>query len=105
MKTIETQTENTEVRHHWKPMEEYKIDYRDVPNLRGDGEGSRIDAIKKIPPNKYIVLHSSGRVENYLEEIENLRKEGLDIGKGDCQYGWKMPTKKRKRELRIFRRS
>ncbi len=96
--------ETTIKEHRWKPLEEYKPNVQDVENLTGMGVGSRADVIKKLSSNQFIVLRSNGTVEKYNLIIESLRKEGLDIGKGDCEYGWKMPIEKGKRELRIFRR-
>ena len=39
--------------------------------------------------------------------IESLRAEGLDIGRGECAFGYQMPLPKReeiRRDLIIFRR-
>ena len=39
--------------------------------------------------------------------IETLKQEGLDIGKGDAQFGYKMPIPEKDRSIRylqVFRR-
>ncbi len=100
MKTVETITQ-----HQWPLMEEYKLEKSDEEILLDIREGSLIDIIKKLNFNQYIVLNSNGTVEKYNSIIENLRKKGLNIGKGNCEYGWKMPIINKKRELRIFRRN
>jgi hypothetical protein len=42
-----------------------------------------------------------------MSYIEDLKRAGLDIGKGDCQFGYKMPLPGKdayQRTLQIFRR-
>jgi len=85
-------------------MEEYISNEEDSVILVNGEYLEKINIIKKISPNQYIVLYKNGGVETYNSVIENLRKQGLDIGKGNCEYGWKMPLINKKRELRIFRR-
>lgn len=102
MKTIENKTE--EVKHQWPVMEEYKLDESDTEILMGLGNGNMIDVIKKINLNQYIILGSKGTAEKYNLIINWLKKSGLDIGKGSCEYGWRMPLIKERRELRIFKR-
>jgi hypothetical protein len=92
------------MQHQWKPMEEYISNEEDSVILVNGEYLEKINIIKKISPNQYIVLYKNGGVETYNSVIENLRKQGLDIGKGNCEYGWKMPLINKKRELRIFRR-
>ena len=91
--------------HQWKPMQEYQTDEEDEQILPDIEDGSLIGILKKIPKNQYFVLGSRGySVEIYMKMIEKLKKHGLEIGKGDCEYGWKMPILNHQRELRVFRR-
>ncbi len=104
MKTIETELQQNQARHQWKPMEEYKADAIEIHNLADGSIEDKIGVIKKMDRNQYVILENRGTVEHYLSVIEKLEKNGLDIGKGNCQYGWRMPIIEKKRELRIFRR-
>lgn len=92
------------VQHQWESMKEYELDEKDIGILCDIEEGNSIDIIKKIPVNHYFDLRENGSVEQYNSIINYLKKEGLDIGKGDCEYGWKMPLIEKRRKLRIFKR-
>lgn len=104
MKTIEKQTE-----HHWKPMEEYKIEYEGLMDWIEGNVNDRIEIIRHMQPNQYINICSKGSIKKFNSIIEYFRENGLDIGKGNCEYGYKMPLPKEKnstdRELIIFRRA
>jgi hypothetical protein len=53
---------------------------------------------------KYAVSDGFIRMQRY---VDRLRRAGLDIGKGDAEFGYRMPLPGKKdvdRELTIFRR-
>jgi hypothetical protein len=103
--TIENKAERGKEFHHcWPQMTEYKFDTADGEILMDLSDGNLSDIIKKLSPNQYLILRKNEKVEGYFRMIEKLKEQGLDVGKGDCQYGWHMPIINKKRELRIFRR-
>ena len=85
-------------------MEEYKLDRNDEDILLDIEDDGLIDIIRKLNPNQYIILSNNGYIKGYNSLIDRLKKEGLDIGRGNYQYGWKMPLVNKKIEFRIFRR-
>lgn len=93
------------IHHHWKPMEEYcPGDANDIA-MEIEGVVSGREALEKMKPNQYRKF--DGSLKQLQRRIENLKEEGLDIGKGNCMYGYRLPLPKRltdKRELIIFRR-
>lgn len=102
MKTIERQVE-----HCWKPMEEYKISGKDSFDWIEGSVNERIEIIRKMKPNQYISIVSRGNIRIFNRIIENIKDEGLDIGKGNCEYGYRMPLPingDTNRKLIIFRR-
>jgi hypothetical protein len=89
-------------------MEEYKISQGDfIDWIEGNIE-DRIIIIKKMKPNTYLVYDNSilSNIKRFDLEIESLKENGLDIGKGNCQYGYRMPIPKKGegKKLIIFRR-
>ena len=72
----------------------------------------KAEVIKNLKPNQYIPFSTLPAKEtntskfNYI--VNYLKKEvGLDIGKGNAEFGYKMPLPEKEetfRELRIFRR-
>ncbi len=108
MKTIEKQ-----IQHCWKPMEEIKID-NELPIEQIAEE------LRRLHPNQFIIVRKlsnrdliehkmTGEVSDYFfEYIEKLKEDyELDIGRGDCEYGFKISPLKStedKRDLSIFRR-
>jgi len=103
MKTIENQVE-----HHWKPMEEYKLNEEEIMDFIDKSVDYRIKIIKKMKPNTYLVYDNSilSNIKRFDSEIESLKENGLDIGKGNSQYGYRMPIPKKGegKKLIIFRR-
>jgi len=127
MKTIDDKTQK-EVRHCWEPMKEYQLNADEVNEIifffkegvRENEINGIVAIIKKLPVNQYInitnplnkfLLIKKDEIKKYGSFeylnliIENLKKEGLDIGKGNCKYGYKMPIIDKKTQLRIFRRN
>jgi hypothetical protein len=101
------------VQHQWKPMEEYHLDDANDIVMEIEGVISEREVLEKMKPNQYRKF--DGSLKQLQKRIENLKEEGLDIGKGNCMYGYKFPLPERKvklecreveprRELIIFRR-
>lgn len=72
---------------------------------------SQIKLLKELPINEYTIIASlspsSKDTPLFQEYLSRLRELGIDVGKGDAQYGFKMPIPKEtdiERELIIFRR-
>ena len=97
----------------WNDLELYIIENLKEKAMYDDGNFlTRVDILKRLRQGQYIPVDemkaggtNTTRFQNY---IELLRREGLDIGKGDAEYGYKMPLPERSasyRELIIFRRS
>ena len=91
------------VEHHWKPMEEFILKDEDLFDWTN---GNKIGVLKKLKPNQYIQLGKVNVTALNLV-LDNLKEDGLNIGKGNCEYGYKMPLPQngnKERELIIFRR-
>jgi hypothetical protein len=108
--------------HFWEELEEYKMTeeeileekaimvYRNTADLKNVKE-YRINLLKKIKTGQYFVFSelpaSEKDITKFLEDINMIKEHGLDIGKGDFEYGPKMPLPKREgkfRKLIIFKR-
>ena len=95
----------------WYDLKEYKPSLEDSLALDEGDIRIKADILKKINPGEYLVIHT---LESYItnsrpfqETINRLIEIGFDIGRGDAQYGFKMPIPKRDdnyRKLIIFRR-
>ena len=96
----------------WHDLTQCEIDNMDLVELITEGSPEAVTGIiqKHLEPNQYISVISINSenttpLQNYLEE---LNEAGLDVGKGDCEYGYRMPHVKRDErlatELHIFRR-
>src|SRR3989344_6187764 len=81
------------------------------------GLEDKVKVLRKLSPEEYIVVgrinYTDGKNSNYLDtrdfqiQIDGLRMAGLDIGKGDAEYGYRMPIPGKgaeKRQLIVFRR-
>lgn len=94
-------------RHFWKPMEKFQVsEVIEGEDLVNGSSKEKIDLLKKMQPNQYVsisfIRESKKSCESYIQELS---ENGLDVGKGDCEYGFKMPlTPGKRRELIIFRR-
>lgn len=96
----------------WHDLELYQIDDYLTEESWSDGFlDTKIEIFRKLRPGQYIpVDYMDATCTNTIKfqnRIEYLRRAGLDIGKGDAEYGYQMPLPKKgdeKRELRIFRR-
>lgn len=65
--------------------------------------------LEKFNPNEYWEKHfqKTSNTKLMMAYVEALRKNGLDIGKGNATFGYKMPLPDKDlyyRALRIFRR-
>lgn len=101
--------------HFWEPMKEYKLDEEDNTNQKRGLEDKieeKVNILRKMKPNQYIIAMilpaKETNTQPFLNYIEKLKEEGLDIDKSDSvEYGYKMPSAekgKKVRELKIFRR-
>ena len=95
----------------WNDLKEYKPNLEDSLVLDEGDVRDKMDILKKINPGEYLVINTmdSGKTDtkSFQETIYQLREMGLDIGRGDSQYGFKMPIPNKKdthRKLTIFRR-
>ena len=112
MKQREKQTiEN----HVWEPLKKHELTPdEELPYLLALEEGPRImiELLQYLPPGEYLPVYQMKASERNTRPFENyinaLRREGLDVGRGDAEYGFKMPLPKNEQEFRdliIFRRS
>lgn len=98
--------------HIWKDLEEYQLqDHNEFMELLEVGVEGMANILRKIKVNQYFVV--AGKIRDirdtryFQNYIAKLKEEGLDIGRGDAEYGFKMPLPKNgetERELIIFRR-
>lgn len=109
--TLETKTDDGKV-HCWEGLTEFKLDNpENFLNSTEDKIEEVMDILNKMKPNQYYVAKTmpakeknTAQFDNY---INNLKSLGLDIGKGECEYGCKMPFPEKgeyTRKLIIFRR-
>jgi len=78
---------------------------------RGGTYEQRRDIIKRLPLGRKVSVKRMSASKTNLTEFNNiikrLQEAGLDLGKGDAEYGYGMPIPKSNdsyRELIIFRR-
>jgi len=79
-------------------------------------EGSseeKVNILEKMAPKTKIILprlfsKPNSAVQSFEREVKDLQEAGLDIGKGDANYGYKIPLPESDssgyRKLIIFRR-
>jgi hypothetical protein len=97
--------------HCWEGLSEYKFNQDDLLNSSEFGIEGTYNIAQNLKVNQYFIakivspkLFGSNYFDKYLNELKSL---GLDIGKGECEYGYKMPLPEKgeeKRKLIIFRR-
>ena len=95
----------------WYDLEEYVLSEDESHGWEDGDLRSRVGVLRRLKPGQYIVvatiiddMKNTGPFQDYIEE---LRGYGLDVGKGDAEYGHRMPIPERgakKRELIVFRR-
>lgn len=97
--------------HCWEGLIEYKFNKEDIVNLSESGIEGIFSIANNLKINQYFIAKSVSLEifsTNYFDRcLEELRYLGLEIGKGDCEYGYKMPLPEKgeeRRELIIFRR-
>lgn len=71
----------------------------------------RIDLIKELRKGEYFMVQAmsarSTNIDIFNNEVERYHEKGLDVGKGDAEFGYKMPLPEKgdkDRELIFFRR-
>lgn len=124
--TLEAKTSD-EKKHCWEGLNEYILDgHEDFLNFTEIGIEGTTNILKKMKPNQYFVATSRSLTRNNYRELslsesqlnanaikyfENylakLKSIGLEIGKGESEYGYKMPLPKKGDDIRkliIFRR-
>lgn len=83
---------------------------QEIEELALFGESSAAEIVRSLEVGQEVLIysthisHPTSRLEQYLQ---SLRNEGLDIGRGEAKYGFKMPIpdkKARGRDLFVFRR-
>jgi len=102
---------NLEKKTVWGGLTEYGLDGDDILSLvKFDAKGTHKIA-KKMKVNNYFVaqtMSAQNKDTIYFQTyIDELKGEGMDIGKGEAEYGYKMPLAEKgesRRELIIFRR-
>ncbi|MEK6833149.1 MAG: hypothetical protein AABY32_03805 [Nanoarchaeota archaeon] len=111
VKSLEAKTHDGKT-HCWEGLTEYKIDNDEdlINQVELYAEGS-FNIANKLKANQYFIAKTVSLVKfggNYFDNyINNLKSLGLDIGKGNCEYGYKMPLPEKgedRRKLIIFRR-
>ncbi len=110
----------------WYPLRHHRFNIEDVDDkasaddgedLLSGGLDDKVKVLRRLPPGEYVTVeqiptedkkHTDLSDTSYFQSyIERLRSAGLDIGKGDAEYGYRMPVPKRganKRLLIVFRR-
>jgi hypothetical protein len=96
--------------HFWKGLVEH-IESAEIFNIEEENLERDIKILKRLEKDNYFRIKKlPAREKNitpFLEYIELLKNFNLDIGKGECEYGYQMPlVEKGKpyRYLKIFKR-
>jgi hypothetical protein len=101
-------TVEQKARQGWERMKQYQPENMNEEMYLIDAGfmEERIKILEKIKPNQYIVFETHRTLKGLNGIIEQLKEKGLNIGKGDSEYGYKMPLNKegKNSKLIIFRR-
>lgn len=90
-------------------MREKQLNRMQLVNLlEGDAE-EVVALLETLEPNECITrgYHVDTNTRNMQAYVDRLREAGLDIGKGEAKFGYKMPLPEKEdsqRKLVIFRR-
>ena len=97
--------------HCWEGLSQYNLNQDDVVKSVELGIEGAYEIAKNLRVNQYFVAEIvSPKIfgTNYFDKyINELKSFGLDIGKGDYEYGYKMPLPEKgeeSRKLIIFKR-
>jgi hypothetical protein len=90
-------------------MEKQKFTDIEVASWVMGDISDKIEVMKKMQPNRYVIFALVNNIESVNSELKNLKERGLDIGEGKCKYGYEIvkleiPTKERSRQLIVYRR-
>ena len=93
----------------FKPMVRHEFGIEDDFTLLEGTSEELVELYQNMSPNSfytvgYYVTKGTQRMQGY---IDKLKQAGLDIGKGDATFGYKMPLPEKnsnQREFIIFRR-
>jgi hypothetical protein len=96
----------------WEGLKEHPLGGEELLEFLEFGSEGVARTLEKIKVNEYLVVESLPAGENNTQKFQNviaaLEREGLEIGKGDAKYGYKMPLPKKyddRRNLIVFRRN
>jgi hypothetical protein len=105
--TLEVKTK----KHCWEVLTEYIPEVDGIVSMVELGPEGFYKISEKMKPNQYYIPKTlPAEITNtyiFNKYIDALKSLGLNIGKGECEFGYKMPLPKKgedKRELIIFRR-
>jgi hypothetical protein len=105
--TLEVKTK----KHCWEKFNEYIPEIGGVVSMFELGAEGFYKISEKMKPNEYYIPTTlPAEITNtyiFNKYIEALKLLGLDIGKGECEFGYKMPLPEKtenRRNLIIFRR-
>lgn len=92
-----------------KGLQKHQLTHEEVSDLLMGETEDLIPILEKFSPGEYYnhsfsAKESTAAMQDYLDQ---LREHGLDIGKGNAEFGYKMPLPKEgapRRDLIIFRR-
>ena len=86
-----------------------EVKSEDFEWLEGEPE-DRAEILRTLQPNEYMAVYTvpaSRGTQPLQSYLENLKRAGLDVGKGDAEYGFKMPVPEKDapfRKLIVFKR-
>jgi len=83
-------------RQGWERMKEYQPSEEAMFSIWRDGALNLLDKaedMKNMKPNEFIELYhgESYDIPQLNSMIEILREHGLDVGRGNCEYGFRIP--------------
>lgn len=98
--------------HVWEGLTEYALNNSDdIFNLVEGGLEGTYEILKKMNKNQYLVVETLPievkNTDKFSKVMDELKNYGLDIGRGDCEYGYKMPLPSKgddRRKLIVFKR-
>jgi hypothetical protein len=95
----------------WEGLREYKIGEEDFLNWFEQGFEGKVEVLKKLNINQYVVFDNTNStnkaINNFNNILDNLKSYGIEVGKGDAEYGYKMPLPEKNESMRkliIFKR-
>ena len=104
-----------ERRREWEGFREHKPSnqdaYEEMLNLSEEGAVGIARVLRRLGANEFIRAYQLPAkhtdTSTFQRVLEGLRMEGVDVGKGSCEYGYRMPLPENgdlHRYLIVFRR-